>query len=79
MNPVVLDCMSEVGAIKSYDAAIKQYESLPFVPDAKANMTEYVVEKTMHGIFHYLAVEEAAIRQNPAKRTTDLLKKVFGR
>jgi len=32
----------------------------------------------MDGIFHYIAIEEAAIRQNPAKRTTDLLKSVFG-
>ena len=79
MSPVVLDSLSDVGAIKSYDAAIEQYEELPFVPDAKANMTEYVVQKSMDGIFHYLAIEEAAIRQNPAKRTTDLLKKVFGR
>jgi hypothetical protein len=30
------------------------------------------------GLFHYLAIEEAAIRTNPAARTTDLLKKVFG-
>ena len=32
----------------------------------------------MDGIFHYLAKEEAAIRSNPAKRTTALLQKVFG-
>jgi hypothetical protein len=32
----------------------------------------------MDGIFHYIAVEEAAIRQNPAKRTTELLQRVFG-
>jgi hypothetical protein len=31
----------------------------------------------MDGIFHYMAVEEAAIRKDPVKRTTDLLKKVF--
>jgi hypothetical protein len=29
-------------------------------------------------VFLYLAQEEAAIRQNPAKQTTALLKKVFG-
>jgi hypothetical protein len=32
----------------------------------------------LKGIFHYLAQEEAAIRDNPAKRTTDILRKVFG-
>jgi hypothetical protein len=51
---------------------------VPFVPDVKANLTEYVVEKAMDGLFHYVAQEEAAIRNNPAKRTTELLQRVFG-
>lgn len=78
MTPVVNESLSEVGAIKSYDAVMGQYKQIPFVPDAKADLTEYVVEKGMDGIFHYLAKEEAAIRENPVKRTTALLKKVFG-
>ena len=78
MAPVVNRSLSEVGAIKSYDNVMGQYKQLPFVPDAKANLTDYVVTKGMDGIFYYLAKEEAAIRQNPAKRTTALLKKVFG-
>ncbi len=79
MNPIVRDSLSSVGAVKQYDATMEQYEALPLVPDAKANLTEYVVQKSMDGIFHYLAIEEAAIRENPAKRTTALLKKVFGK
>ena len=55
-----------------------RYDSIPFVPDAKADLSDYVVEKSMDGIFYYLAKQEAAIRQNPAKRTTELLQKVFG-
>ena len=34
--------------------------------------------KAIDGVFLYLAREEAAIRENPAKRTTEILKKVFG-
>ncbi|MBT3386843.1 MAG: DUF4197 family protein, partial [Desulfobacula sp.] len=45
--------------------------------DVKADLTDHVVEKGMDGIFYYMAKEEAAIRQNPVKRTTELLKKVF--
>jgi len=44
----------------------------------RANLTEYVVKKGIEGVFVYLAREEAAIRDNPAKRTTAILKKVFG-
>jgi len=78
MAPVVSDSLSEVGAIQSYDNVMGQYKQIPFVPDAKADLTEYVVAKGMDGIFHYLAKEEAAIRQNPLKRSTEVLKKVFG-
>lgn len=78
MAPVVSDSLSEVGAISAYDGVMGQYKQIPFVPDAKADLTEYVVEKGMDGIFHYLAKEEAAIRQDPVKRTSAILEKVFG-
>jgi len=78
MKPIVDDSLADVGAIKSYDAMMSQYESIPLVPDVKSDLTAYVVEKAMDGIFHYVGKEEAAIRNNPAARTTDLLKKVFG-
>jgi len=48
------------------------------VPDAKVDLTGYVLDKAMAGIFLYLGREEAAIRANPAARSTELLKKVFG-
>jgi hypothetical protein len=57
---------------------IGQYKSLPFVPDAKADLTGYVLDKALAGVFLYLGREEAAIRANPAARSTELLKKVFG-
>ncbi len=78
MRPIVDGELARVGAIQSYEQAIGQYRSLPFVPDAKANLTDYVLGKAIDGVFLYLGREEAAIRENPAKRTTDLLKKVFG-
>lgn len=78
MAPVVDRSLSEVGAIQSYDAVMGQYKQIPFVPDAKADLTNYVVEKGMDGIFLYLGKEEAAIRDNPVKRSTELLQKVFG-
>lgn len=78
MRPVVDSSLSEVGAIQSYDAMMGEYESIPFVPDAKADITDYALEKTMDGLFYYVAQEEAAIRNNPVERSTELLKKVFG-
>jgi len=78
MRPVVDSSLSEVGAIKAYDSMMGQYKSMPFVPDVKADLTGHVLEKALDALFLYLAREEAAIRENPAKRSTELLKKVFG-
>ncbi len=78
MKPVITDSLSEVGAIQLYDKVVKKYQGLPFVPDIKTNLTEYVVTKSMDGIFYYLAKQEEAIRKDPVKQTTNLLKKVFG-
>ena len=78
MNPIVENSLSKVGAIQTYDSVMGKYQALPFVPDAKADLTDHVVKKGMDGIFYYLAKEEAAIRKNPVKQTTSLLKKVFG-
>lgn len=78
MSPIVSDELAQVGAIQSYDRMMGRYRQMPFVPDAKADLTEYVVGKAIDGVFLYLGREEAAIRENPAKRTTEILKKVFG-
>lgn len=78
MRPIVEVTLSQVGAVQAYDKAISQYKTMPFVPDVKANLTDYVVQKGMEGIFYYVAKEEAGIRKNPVKQSTALLKKVFG-
>lgn len=77
-TPIVLESMSEVGAIQSYDRMMARYRAVPFVPDVKADLTRYTVGKALDGLFHYVAREEAAIRRDPAKRTTELLRRVFG-
>ena len=79
MKPVIEESLAEVGAVRAYDNMMKEYKSIPFVPDVKSDLTRHVIEKGMDGIFYYMAKEEAAIRQNPAKRTTELLQKVFAR
>ncbi len=79
LRPIVEERLGAVGALQAYDKAMGSYKALPFVPDVKADLTAHVVARGMDGIFHYLAVEEAAIRNDPAQQTTALLQKVFGR
>jgi hypothetical protein len=78
VKPVVDQALREVGAIAAYDSLVGQYSKMPFVPDIKSDLSAHAVQGALSGLFHYLAKEEAAIRDNPAKQTTDLLKRVFG-
>ncbi len=78
MRPIVDQSLADAGAIQAYDRVMGAYKAVPLVPDVKADLTTYVLEKAIDGIFLYLGREEAAIRSNPAQRSTDILKKVFG-
>lgn len=78
MYPVVQKTLASAGVIKAYDRVMKEYYDIPFVPKAKADLNDYVIQQTMDGMFYYLAKEEAAIRNDPLKRTTELLQRVFG-
>lgn len=78
MSPYVQDAISQAGVISAYDKVMAKYKAIPFVPDVKADLTSYVVDQGIDGIFFYLAQQEKQIRQDPARHTTELLKKVFG-
>lgn len=78
IQPYVQSALAQAGAVQAYDRVMGQYANIPFMPDVKADMNAFVTQKAMDGIFYYVAREEAAIRENPAKRTTELLRTVFG-
>ena len=78
MRPVVDSSLSAVGALQSYNKAMTLYNNIPIAPNVNPDLTGHVVEKGIEGIFYYLAKEEAAIRKNPVKRTTKILRTVFG-
>jgi len=42
-------------------------------------LAQYVTGKAIDGLFLMVAKEELKIRKDPLSRTTDLLKKVFGK
>jgi len=76
-KPIIDNSLDEVGAIQLYDKMLKKYRSKPFLPNLKADLSQHVIDEGMSGMFYYLAKEEAAIRKDPLKQTTGLLKKVF--
>ena len=78
MRPIVDNSLSQVGAVREFQSLMQKYNSIPLAPRVDADLSAHVVEKAMDGIFQYIAVEEKSIRENPLKRTSQLLQRVFG-
>jgi hypothetical protein len=79
MRPVVDEALADAGAVQAFDQIAGQFSALPFVGGAlDVDLTGHVVRYAEQAIFDYLAREEAAIRSDPAARTTSLLRSVFG-
>jgi hypothetical protein len=78
-SPVIKASLDKVDATRLWEDLIKSYNQIPFVKKQNPNLTEYVTDKAISGLFTMIAREEVKIRQNPAARTTELLKKVFGK
>lgn len=78
MRPIVDRALAEVGAVNTFNDLMQRYRSIPLAPKIDADLTGYVVDESTDGIFYYLAREEAAIRNNPLKRSSELLRRVFG-
>jgi hypothetical protein len=78
MKPIVGRSLSEAGAVKSLDKLTARAKTVPGIGSLGFDMAGWVTDKAMDGLFLYIGKEEAAIRQNPAARTTNLLKQVFG-
>jgi len=78
-KPVVSQKVGEVGATRAYKEMMSKYESVPLMGKQSLDLDDYVTRKSLDGLFHMVGEEEKKIRTNPAARTTDLLKTVFGK
>jgi hypothetical protein len=77
-KPVIKASLDKVGATKHYKDLASTYDKIPFVKKVNPDLEAYTTDLAIQGLFITIASEEKEIRVNPAARTTDLLKKVFG-
>jgi len=77
-RPIIKASLDKVDATRLWTDVINTYNQIPFVSKQNPDLTEYVTNKAIDGLFVMIAKEELKIRQNPAARTTEILKKVFG-
>lgn len=76
-NPVIKSSFSKVGADKVWSNIISKYNKVPLVNKINPDLTDYVTNQALEGVFKMIAVEEKDIRNNITARTSPLLKKVF--
>ncbi len=76
-NPVIKNSFSKVGADKIWSNLITKYNNIPFTADVNPDLTDYVTNEALKGVYTMIAVEEKDIRTKLSSRTTDLLRKVF--
>jgi hypothetical protein len=78
-SPSVKASLDKVEATKYYGDLVNGYNRLPTTRNKiNPDLTAYVVGKTVDALFDQIAKEELEIRENPLKRTTEIMKKVFG-
>ena len=78
-KPSVSESMNQVGVTQKYNTMMDKVPAVPFAKPESVDLNRYVTIKALDGLFHMVGQEEQKIRTNPAARTTDLLKKVFGK
>jgi hypothetical protein len=76
-NPVIKNSFSKVGADQIWDNLITKYNSIPFTNKVNPDLTDYITNEALKGVFTMIAVEEKEIRTNLSSRSTALLQKVF--
>jgi len=77
-KPIIKHSMKKVGFYKDYRKLLKTYQSIPFTRKPDLDIENYILQKTLDGLFTLLAQEERKIRHAPAARVTELLRQVFG-
>ncbi len=77
-KPVIDASLQKTDATKYWKQVFDTYNKLPMVKKVNPDLSTYVTEKALTGLFYYVAQEEAKIRKDPAAQVTDILKKVFG-
>jgi hypothetical protein len=77
-KPVIINSLEKTNATKYYTELANTYNKIPLVQRVNPDLSDFATQKAIDGIFTLVADEEAKIREDPAARVSDLLKRVFG-
>lgn len=78
-RPVIQSALGKNNVASLWTNVFSTYNKLPLVrTPVNPDLTSYVTERALNGLFVTIADEENKIRVNPGARSTELLRKVFG-
>ena len=77
--PIIQAALDEVNARTYWKTVIDAYNKIPLVRKMNPALDDHVNNKALDGLFGLIAVKEAGIRNDINQRTSDLLRKVFGK
>ena len=76
-RPVIEKTLEKADATKYWNTVFSAYNKFS-ADKINPDLSAYVTEKALTGIFYQVAQEEQQIRKDPLARTSEILKKVFG-
>ena len=76
-QPEIVLSLNKFNALDYWSDAVDTYNKIPFVQKMNPSLDDYVTTEALDGLFKMVEKEEMAIRANPVKRVTDLLRRVF--
>ena len=78
-RPVIESALQKTNATRYWKDVFETYNKLPTTFNkVNPDLSGYVTDKALTGLFWQVALEEQKIRKDPAARVTEILRKVFG-
>jgi hypothetical protein len=76
-EPIIKDNFQKVGADQIWQNVIQRYNQVPFTDQVNPNLTDYVTNEALKGVYKMIEIEEEQIRNDVMERSTELLRRVF--
>ena len=76
-SPIINNSLEKVGANQVWSNLIQRYNAIPLTSKVNPDLTDYVTNEALDGVYRMIEKEEKDIRNSLNSRTTDLLRRVF--
>ncbi len=78
LRPPMTEALTQSGAFTLMRATLREVSLACMTRNLRAEIISFCTTKALEGCFFFIAQEERAIRRDPLRRTTDILRRVFG-